>query len=399
VTDDGDGGAATEVTLSAGSSAGPGRDRLREAARGVLQAHWRGAYTVPNSSVYPFQWLWDSCFHAVVWADLGEPERAVTELAHLFRGQSALGFVPHVDYEHAPVHHAEFWGREGNSSITQPPMFGHALAEMWRAGVDVERLVDPARRGLRFLFDHRPRIDGLVVMCHPWESGGDNSPRWDHWCPDVWDPARWYDVKGQLVASLEMADDGSPLANPDFVVAPAGFNALIAFNAFELADVTDDHELRTAAHALVDALDARWDGQLRTWVDAGSSEASSGRVRTLEALLSVLVSERSDAVAAVFADLLDPAAHGGPCGPTQVHRGEPSYTSRTYWRGPAWPQLTYLCWVAARRHERDADARRLGDMLVEGARRSGWAEYWDADDGTGLGAVPQSWATLAALVP
>ena len=40
----------------------------------------------------------------------------------------------------------------------------------------------------------------------------------------------------------------------------------------------------------------------------------------------------------------------------------------------------------------------LGAMLVRGAMASGWAEYWDADDGTGLGAAPQSWAALAAVV-
>jgi len=37
-------------------------------------------------------------------------------------------------------------------------------------------------------------------------------------------------------------------------------------------------------------------------------------------------------------------------------------------------------------------------MLVRGAVESSWAEYWDPDDGTGLGASPQSWAALAALV-
>ena len=31
--------------------------------------------------------------------------------------------------------HASFWGRPETSSITQPPMYGHALAELHRAGV------------------------------------------------------------------------------------------------------------------------------------------------------------------------------------------------------------------------------------------------------------------------
>jgi hypothetical protein len=265
-------------------------------------------------------------------------------------------------------------------------------------GVGVDDLVEPATRGLAFLLRHRQRIDGLVALCHPWESGGDDCPRWDHWCPGGWDPARWYDVKGELVASVEHAPDGSPLANPSFVVASCGFNALVAFNAAELASVTGDASLGADAEVLAATLDTRWDPSLRTWVDAGESESSSGRVRTLDALLPALVSRRTDAVDAAFAEMLDPMAMGGACGPAGVHRAEPSFAARTYWRGPAWPQLTYLAWVAAGRQHRPADRAELAAMLVRGATRSGWAEYWDADDGTGLGAAPQSWAALAAVV-
>lgn len=370
-----------------------------ESARAVLRANWRAVgYTVPNAEVYPFQWLWDSCFHAVTWAHLGEADRARSELAHLFRMQADDGFVPHVDYEWSPAHHADFWGREGASSITQPPMFGHAVAELSRRGIGVSDLVGPATAGLRFLLDHRVRVGGLVALCHPWESGGDDSPRWDHWCGGPWSTASWFTVKGVLLDGLVTSEDGSPVANDDFVAGSCGFNALVAFNALELASVTGDGALESAASSLVDALAGRWDPDSCTWIDTGDAEGDSGRVRTLDALLPVLV-ERDPVVRdAVFAALLDDSAFGGECGPAGVHRDEPTFAARTYWRGPAWPQLTYLFWVAARRHGREADARRLADRLVRGAERSGWAEYWDADDGTGLGAAPQSWAALAAVV-
>ena len=84
---------------------------VRAAARAVLESNWRPeGYTVPNTEVYAFQWLWDSCFHAIAWAELGEPQRAMSELTHLFRMQTVDGFVPHIDYEFAPLHHADFWG-------------------------------------------------------------------------------------------------------------------------------------------------------------------------------------------------------------------------------------------------------------------------------------------------
>ena len=374
-------------------------DAVRTAARNVLEANWRPeGYTVPNAAVYPFQWLWDSCFHAITWADLGEPNRARTELLHLFRTQNSEGFVPHVDYEFDPNHHAEFWMREGQSSITQPPMYGHAIAELSRRGIDVTDLVGPATNALLFLFDRRARVGDLIALCHPWESGGDDCPRWDHWCPGEWNAATWYDVKGSLVASVEQSGQGSPIANPSFVVASCGFNALVAFNAFELASVTGDAELITRAETLVTTLMTRWNGELATWIDAGDSESDSGRVRSLDALLPVLVSPDQSVNERVFSQLCESTAFGGLCGPAGMHREEPTFSARTYWRGPAWPQLTYLFWVAARRSERNDAARALADMLTRGALNSSWAEYWDADDGTGLGAAPQSWAALAAVV-
>ena len=67
---------------------------------------------------------------------------------------------------------------------------------------------------------------------------------------------------------------------------------------------------------------------------------------------------------------------------------KPSYDPEGYWRGSAWPQLTYLLTLAG---------VPLGERLVRGAEASGLAEHWNPDTGKGLGAMPQSWAGLALL--
>ncbi len=377
-------------------------DALDRACRSVLEANWyRSGYTVPNLATYPYQWLWDSCFHAIVWAHLGEADRALSELGHLFRTQDGAGFVPHVDYEVAPEVQAGFWGRSGSSSITQPPLYGHALAELARRAIEVPPdLVDAAGAGLRFLLRDRARDErsGLITIVHPWESGADDSPRWDHWSGGGWELSRWYDRKGELVASIDRSAEGSPTANRDFGAAPVGFNALVAFNARELATAFGGDDLVRGAEEIEAALDERWDDLLGTWVDAGPSAATSGRTRTLEGLLPLLVATDAARVDRVLGDLVDPDAHGARFGPRGVHRSEPVYGANTYWRGPAWPQLTYLMWIAAQRHRRDEASGQLGRALVDGAWSSGFAEYWNADTGEGLGARPQSWATLAALV-
>ncbi len=354
----------------------------------MMEAHWRpDGHTVPNAGVYPWQWLWDSCFHAIIWAELGEPERAVTELRSALSVQDELGFVPHIRYAGMPSPHADLWGRPTTSSITQPPMYGHAVAELGRRGIEVpDDVRDRAVQGVRFLLDHRRRTaGGLVTVVHPWETGCDDSPRWDHWVPDPWTVDRWFDVKGALLATVERAPGGAPLSNPSFAVAPAGFNALIAWNARELG-------LDEEADELAEALAARWHPALATWVDDGPSATTSGRVRTVDALLPALVvpaTHEAQRVAARHA-LLDPTAFAASFGPPSVHRAEHAFDPRGYWRGSAWPQLTYLLWRAG--------IAELGPRLVSGAEHSGLAEHWHPDSGEGLGARPQSWTGLAIVV-
>jgi len=373
---------------------------LRAASRRILVSAWREApdgtaFCVPNPTTYPWQWLWDSCFHAIVWSHLGD-DRGLREIASALREQDDDGFVPHLRYATGTDPHADLWGRGGTSSITQPPMHGHALAVQQRAGIEVPgELLERATNGLRFLLDRRRRTEGdLIELVHPWESGCDDSPRWDGLLGEAWTPERWFRAKGSLLATIERSRTGAPLANPAVAVGSVGFNALVAWNALELASVTDDDRLRSRAMSLVDALTARWDPALVTWVDDGPTERGSGRVRTLDALLPLLVDARPEA----FASLADPDAFGAECGPRGVHLAEPAHERTRYWRGPAWPQLTYLLWVASTRGGVGSVPSTLVRSMVTGALRSGFAEYWVADSGAPLGAVPQSWTTLSCVM-
>jgi hypothetical protein len=278
-------------------------------------------------------------------------------------------------------------------------MYGHAVRSLVERGVDVPpAIVDSATRGLWFLLrDRRRSSAGLVELAHPWESGADDSPRWDDLAGGPFELERWYRRKGELVESIERDASGSPIANLDAPVASVAFGSLVAFNARELASVTGEERLDAAGVELAEAVASRWSTEAVTWVDDGPTAEGSGRARTLEGLLPVLVDEDRAHTDLVFDALLDPRAHGAAYGPTGVHRDEPTFEPSTYWRGPAWPQLTYLLWVAARRQKREVVAQRLGWALRAGAARSRFAEYWHPDTGEGLGAVPQSWTALAVV--
>ncbi len=335
-------------------------------SREILHAHWHDGYCVPNPGTYPYLWLWDSCFHAIAWAAVGEPDRALTELRSVFFWQHPDGFVPHMGHQSDPSAARGLWGRAGASTITQPPMYGHAIAELRRRGVEVPaELVSAARRGIEWLVRNRRRADGIVIV-HPWESGCDDAPCWDPWCDGPWNRERWRERKRELVDALRLDHLGAAVASPEFEVMDPGFAALVAFNAAELGIDLDTELVPTPPL----------------------------RPEVLHHLLPALVSDERGLLDAA----VDDRAFGGPCGPAGVRRTNPAFDPDAYWRGPAWPQLSYLLWVAARRRAEWTIADDLADRLVAGTIASDYAEYWHPDTGHGLGAHPQSWSALAAVV-
>jgi hypothetical protein len=374
-----------------------GRDTVDAACRQVLERNWvaTAGYTMPNQRKYPWMWLWDSCFHAIAWSGLGDP-RAVRELESIVSLQLPSGFIPHMGYPTGPEASLTLWSRPGRSDITQPPMYGHALRVLAARGFAVEHLYGAATAGLDYLFAHRrDPASGLIRVVHPWETGCDDSPRWDGWRARPFNRLRWNIKKHHLVRSLEL-QDGAAGANPGFEVGSAGFSALVAFNARELAELTANQELLSKSAALARALDEHWLDEQRTWRDvclAGPGGTSA--VRTLDALLGVLVSENSEHLERAFAEVFDARSFWRPCGPSGTAADEPSYAPGAYWRGDAWPQVLYLVMTATQRRGREADARRLAERLVLGCIGSGYAERWNPETGVGLGAIPQGWAALA----
>ena len=139
---------------------------LRERCREVLQDAWdeyRG-YCYPHRDVYPHQWLWDSCFHAIGWAAIDDA-RARRELHGVFAGQLANGFVPHMRYAgqemfRGPLRHA--------SSYTQPPIYGHAAAVSSLAGfAPGPALLAHVEEALDYLWTQRRGDSGLIYIVHP----------------------------------------------------------------------------------------------------------------------------------------------------------------------------------------------------------------------------------------
>jgi hypothetical protein len=74
-------------------------------ARRVLEGNrqhgisaWAGQrydFVCPSPTTYPFQWFWDSAFHAIALLHV-DPELAKQEIRCLMQGARADGFIPHM---------------------------------------------------------------------------------------------------------------------------------------------------------------------------------------------------------------------------------------------------------------------------------------------------------------
>src|SRR2546427_10037018 len=53
----------------------------------------------PSKTNYPFQWLWDSCFHSIVLSNI-DPVRSESDLTSLLANHHPSGLVPHIAFWH-----------------------------------------------------------------------------------------------------------------------------------------------------------------------------------------------------------------------------------------------------------------------------------------------------------
>ena len=293
----------------------PAPDRLdaivRTGAARVLDRAWNesAGYCRPNRRSYPHLWLWDSCFHAIAWFALGDP-RGSRELEAVFAGQLPDGFLPHMRYGRRTYPRGPL---KGVSSFTQPPVYARAL----KAGADAgfaasDELLDGAQRALTALWRDRLR-DGLLVIVHPWEAGTDDSPRWDSWVgSSIWNRRVWTAFDRALLKRTVFNASGQAIDNPDFVVAPASFNAIAADAARTLGELIGDTDWIARGRVLAATLDdAAWDGDEALWSDvAFTGGGASVRIPTMDAALPAMCTPDAEKAAAALRQLTDPARFG-----------------------------------------------------------------------------------------
>ena len=432
--------------------------QLAARAADLLRGNDLGTMTSAAPRLYPHMWSWDAAFVAVGLATMSV-QRAVVELDTLLSAQWANGMIPHIVFADGVDGYfpgADRWdcarlaadapGGRQTSGITQPPV--HAIAVqriLERARADgpsthaiaedfLNRRWNDLMRWHRWLAEKRdPGQSGRITLYHGWESGMDNSPRWD---------SAYANVIAGTVPAYERADTGivtdagqrptdaeydrylwlveemKSVGYDDellptvmsFAVQDAFVSAIFAVACDVLADIGEQYRRRVA-----DVAELRgWAERFRNGV-AQMSDQSSGAARDFDLRAEAWIVTDT---AAQFAPLL--------CGgltAQQEHAllqvldgphflGHPDlkfalipstspaskdFRPREYWRGPVWPVLNWLfSWAFARRgwSERAMLLRQEGLRQAAGGN---FAEYYEPFTGEPLGSMQQSWTAAAVL--
>ena len=431
-----------------------GEALLAVRARQVLRQNDMGDWTRAAPDLYPHQWSWDSAFIAVGLAHLST-RRAARELLSLFEHQWGTGKVPHIVFnsEAPPGSYfpgADHWACAAaspdappappyTSCLCQPPVHAIAALRVWEVaerkggeGTDqalafLKEIYPKLLLWHQYLMTYRdPEGSGLVTIYHPWESGTDNSPRWDaamaavevgdlppyprYDLLKVANPSERptnadYDRYLWLVKLIKAADcdEGNIYSSHPFLVKDVLFSAILVAANETLLKIAALVGAKGEDRALIAGwitrgqrgLDGCWDPELCLCLDYDLRARKPLRVSTVAGFAPLIAGRQSPSrLEDLIATLESSAFMGHPRlrwpVPPSTSPFDQGFDRRNYWRGPTWPVVNWLLWWSLRRAGEPERAEGLRRASLEQIVGSGFNEFFDPVIGAPLGAADQS---------
>ncbi|MEJ3750806.1 trehalase family glycosidase [Actinomycetes bacterium KLBMP 9797] len=317
-------------------------------------------------------WSWDHCFNAIALAG-GEPDLAWHQFQLPFDHQDETGALPD-SVTHSEVLH----------NYVKPPIHGWALHHLR------QRLTEPLDRAeLTVAYDRLARWTDFWLTAR--RVPGHDLPHYQHGNDSGWDNATTFD-RHRVVETADLA-------------------AFLVLQLRQLAELATElgrpraaaHWTRTAERVRAAMLDRLWTGDrfaargadphVADGVEAGEPHTSAS---LLDLMPIALGADLPDGVAAALARRIEKhlTAHGLA---TELV-DSPHYTADGYWRGPIWAPSTVLIEDGLRRAGHTDLADDISHRFRALCEKSGFAENFDAETGTGLRDRAYTWTASGYLI-
>jgi glycogen debranching enzyme len=310
---------------------------------------------MPSKSKYVGIWNWDACFHVLAFRHI-DSELARDQIRTILAYQLKDGMVPDVVYDDGVVDQIE---HPIPAKVTKPPVIAWAALKLQEMHPSIEFLNEiyaPLVRWNAWWFmENDDDADGLAQYNHPYSSGLDNSPVWDH---------------------------GMPVESPDLNTYLCVQMEALAVIAESLGMIDEARIWRRRSNTIVQhMLQGFYDP------DAGlfwaTHDHESIREVTLVNLFPLWSSRLPLDVQNRLVDhLTEKDEFWGPYPLATVARNTPSYSPKNMWRGPTWANINYIFIEALTRIGRNDLANKLRDeTLALIMKNEGIYEFYDSEKG------------------
>ncbi len=375
-------------------------------------------YTVPSPESYPYQWLWDSCFHAVILTRF-DTEDAKKELRSLVSRQFENGLIPHVIYwEKSNVLNVD-WGLDGTSSLTQPPIIAYAVLRIYEKDSDKEFLKEiypNLAKYYRYIVARDVRGNNLVGIINPDESGEDNSPRFD----EQLGMAPKHSVEEHNRKRFKLFEenkrcnfDAVECMSKSFWAKDVPFNAYLVENLHSLAEIAgilghseDATYFREKAFLIKDAMRKFMFEDGTFWNVFGADVYKKVKVKTW-AMFAPLIGDiltTEEASVMIEKYLTNKNYFWSKYPVPTVSMDEASYSpnepewgkawEHPNWRGPVWMAPNWFLYRGLKKYGFKDEARQIREKSLELVLKEGCREYYHPETGAGMGAQSFTWAGL-----
>ncbi len=381
-------------------------------------------YTVPSPSTYPYQWLWDSCFHAIILTHFNT-EDAKKELLSLVAKQFDDGMLPHMIYwdKHAkndfPVIE---WGKKDTSTITQPPLIAYSAWRIYRTDQDknfLHEIYPKLKKFYQFLIKYRnPRKSNLLGIINPDESGEDNSPRFDKLLnlPPVHSLDINFQRRLELVEKESKCNfDNFECMSEFFWIKDVPFN-VIAVKGFEyLSKIAQELGLFEEAEELSNQADLIKMGMRKLMFEDGIFWSVYGdsyekiKIKTWAIFIPMFANlyTYGEAREVVKEYLLNKNSFDRKFLLPTVSKDEASYdpsgpwrgiakmlSTHLSWRGPVWMGANWFICKGLKNYGFFDIAREIYKSSITLVEKEGFREMYDPENGKGMGAKEFTWGGL-----
>lgn len=371
-------------------------------------------YTVPSPDSYPYQWLWDSCFHAII-LNYFNPEDAKKELLSLVAKQFENGMIPHMIYwqgrndrdnKNLPLVN---WGKNDTSTITQPPMLAYASLKVYQADNDknfLEQIYPGIRKFYQYLILQRdPHHRNLAGIINPDESGEDNSPRFDNVLELSYKQTIEENFKKRLklIEKNKTCNFDAPRCMRNFFwVKDVPFNAILMENllcqgriAEILGNARDAEFFKNQAEDIKAAMRKLMLEDAIFWSTFGPDYRKIKVITwAIFGPLFADIATPEEAENLVKNYLLNAKKFYLPFMVPTVPNDEPSFDPEGFWRGPVWMATNWFIFKGLKKYGYHKEAQGILDSSLALLEKSGFREQFNPLTGEGLGAHNFTWGGL-----